>query len=336
VKLFTKNRLIALCAFQLAFAAGSALAQDMTFFRIGTGGPGGTYYPVAGVIAQAISNPPGARPCEKGGSCGGPGLVAVAQSSNGSVSNIKGIASGILESGFAQSDTVYWAYTGTGVFKGEKPVENLRAIANLYPESMHVVARKGSGIHSVRDLRGKRVSLDEPGSGTLIDARLILGAYGLAESDVKAEYIKPILAAEKIKAGTLDAFFIVAGHPVPSIVRLVAEAGAILVPVSGPEAKALVKKNRFLSRDIIPGDTYPGIGKISTVSVGAEWIVGASVDASLVYEITKTIWNEQSRKLLDGGHPKGKIIVIENALSGLGIPLHPGAERYYREAGLMK
>lgn len=336
MKCFTKNHFIALIVSLLFFATGPVSAEEMIFFRIGTGGTGGTYYPVGGVIAYAISNPPGSRSCEKGGSCGVPGLVAFAQSSNGSVSNIRGIASGNLESGFAQSDTVYWSYTGTGIFKGEQPIRNLRAIANIYPESIHVVVRKGSGIQTIHDLKGKRVSLDEPGSGTLIDARLILGAYGLSENDFKAEFIKPNLAAEKIKAGKLDAFFIVAGYPVLSVVQLATEAGAKLIPIKGTEADSLIKKYRFFSRVTIPANIYPGIAETLTLSVGAQWIVGSNVDEGLVYEITKAIWNKQSRKLLNSGHPKAKTIVIDKALSGLGIPLHPGAERYYREVGLMK
>ncbi|NQU59188.1 MAG: hypothetical protein HQ513_18310, partial [Rhodospirillales bacterium] len=116
VTYLSKNHFFALITSLLFLAIGPTSAQDINFFRIGTGGTGGTYYPVGGVIAQAISNPPGSRSCEKGGSCGVPGLVAIAQSSNGSVSNIRGIANGTLESGFAQSDTVYWAYSGTGVF----------------------------------------------------------------------------------------------------------------------------------------------------------------------------------------------------------------------------
>jgi len=331
-----KSHCIALIASLFVFATSSAMAQEMSFFRIGTGGVGGTYYPVGGVVALAISNPPGSRSCDKGGSCGVPGLVAIPQSSNGSVSNINGVDSDKLESGFAQSDTVYWAYSGTGVFKEEKPVESLRAIANLYPESIHVVVRKGAGIQSIRDLRGKRVSLDEPGSGTLVDARLILEAYGLSEKDLKAEYIKPNLAADKIRTGKLDAFFIVAGYPVSSVVKLAREDKVNLIPLGGPEAVALKMNYRFFSSATIPAGNYPGIEEMKTLSVGAQWIVRANVEESLVYAITKAFWNKQSRKLLDNGHPRGKVIVMDQALSGLGIPLHPGAERYYKEVGLIK
>ncbi len=129
----------------IAFAAGTTNAQDIKFFRIGTGGTAGTYYPIGGLLANAISNPPGSRPCNEGGSCGVPGLVATAVASNGSVANINGITSGQLESGFTQSDVAYWAYTGTGVYEGKPKVADLRLIGNLYPETIHIVARKGAG-----------------------------------------------------------------------------------------------------------------------------------------------------------------------------------------------
>src|SRR5918994_997382 len=190
--------LVVLCG---AATTGLATAQEMQFFRIGTGGVAGTYYPIGGLIADIISHPPGARPCDKGGSCGVPGLVAIAQSSNGAVANVDAIASGALESGFAQSDVAYWAYTGTGIYEGHGKVENLRAITNLYPESVHIVARKDAGIGSVRDLEGKRVSLDEPGSGTLVDARLILEAFGLSEDDLSPSYVKSSRAIPMIDEG---------------------------------------------------------------------------------------------------------------------------------------
>jgi TRAP transporter TAXI family solute receptor len=146
----------------------SAFAQAPAFFRIGTGGTAGTYYPVGGLIANAVSNPPQ--------------LVLTAQASNGSVANVNSIVSGALESGFTQADVAYWAYTGTGLFEGKGKIDDLRLLANLYPESIHLVAAKSANIKSVADLKGKRVSLDEPGSGTLVDARIILSGWGLKTS----------------------------------------------------------------------------------------------------------------------------------------------------------
>jgi TRAP transporter TAXI family solute receptor len=318
-------------------AVGGAVAQDIKFFRIGTGGTAGTYYPIGGLIANAISNPPGSRECDKGGSCGVPGLVATAVASNGSVANINGIQGGSLESGFSQSDVAYWAYTGTGVYEGKPKVAGLRLIANLYPESIHIVARKGANIKSVADLRGKRVSLDEPGSGTLVDARIILGAFGITEKDIKAEYLKPNQSGDKLRDGGLDAFFFVGGYPTGAIAELAAAGSGIeLVPVTGPEIDKMLGEYKFFARDVIPANTYKNVGEVKTLAVGAQWVTSDKQDANLVYEITKALWNSNSRKLLDSGHAKGKAITRETATAGAGIPFHPGAERFYKEAGLIK
>jgi uncharacterized protein len=325
--------LVVLCG---GATTGLAPAQEMRFFRIGTGGVAGTYYPIGGLIADIISHPPGARPCDRGGSCGVPGLVAIAQSSNGSVANVDAIASGGLESGFAQSDIAYWAYTGTGIYEGQGKVENLRAIANLYPESIHIVAGMGSGIESVRDLKGKRVSLDEPGSGTLVDARIILEAFGVAEDDMTAHYVKPSRASAMMDEGQLDAFAIVAGYPTGSVLERCATSGCELVAIQGAEVDALLERYPFFAKDIIPAHTYPGVGETATLSVGAQWLVGAEVDEDLVYGITKALWHENARKLLDDGHSKGRAITLATALDGIAVPLHPGAERYYREVGLVQ
>src|SRR5512141_1160861 len=259
-------------------AVGATIAQDIKFFRIGTGGTAGTYYPIGGLIANTISNPPGSRPCNEGGSCGVPGLVATAVASNGSVANINGITSGQMESGFTQSDVAYWAYTGPGVYEGKPKVADLRLIANLYPETIHVVARKGSGIRSVADLRGKRVSLDEPGSGTLVDARIILGAWGLKDSDVKAEYLKPNQAGDKMKDGEMDAFFFVGGFPAGAISELASTGSGIeLVPIDGPNAAKILSQYKFFATDEIPANTYKGVAGVKTVSVGAQWVTSAKV-----------------------------------------------------------
>jgi TRAP transporter TAXI family solute receptor len=333
-----EGRFIRAASVGLVLAAGAtlALAQEMSFFRIGTGGTGGTYFPIGGLIANAISNPPGSRPCEEGGSCGVPGLVATAVASNGSVANINGIQGGSLESGLSQSDVAYWAFTGTGVFDGKPKVESLRGIANLYPETIHLVARQGSGIASPADLKGKRVSLDEPGSGTLIDARLVLQAYGLSEEDVEAEYLKPNAAGDRLRDGALDAFFFVGGYPTGAIVELATSAGIELVPIAGPEADKLLADYEFFAKDTVPADTYTGVGETETISVNAVWVTSAEQPEELIYGIAKAMWNENTRKLLDTGHAKGKVIRAENATTGIGIPLHPGAERYYKEAGLLK
>ncbi|MEF2073999.1 TAXI family TRAP transporter solute-binding subunit [Consotaella aegiceratis] len=320
----------------LAFA-GTATAQDMKFFRIATGGTAGTYFPIGGLIANAVSNPPGSRACEEGGSCGAPGVVATAIASNGSVANVNAIGSGSIESGFSQSDVAYWAQTGTGVFEGQGKVEKLRAIAALYPESIHLIASADSGIQSVADLKGKRVSLDEPGSGTLVDARLILEAYGLDEKSVEPEYLKPNQAADRMRDGAMDAFFFVGGFPAGAIVELASNTDITVVPISGSEADTVVADHQFFAKNTIPAGTYEGQdADVETLAVGAQWVTSADQPEDLIYEITKALWNDNTRKLLDSGHAKGKEITKETALDGVAIPLHPGAERFYKEAGLAK
>lgn len=331
---FFKNALTA--AALTASLMAPAAAQDLKFFTIGTGGTAATYYPVGGVIANAISNPPGSRPCAEGGSCGVPGLIASAVSSRGSVDNLNAISSGLRNSGFAQSDVAYWAFTGTGTMQGQPPAEKLRAIAALFPEHIHLVALADSGINSVADLKGKRVSLDEPGSGTYVDANLILEAAGLGVADVTAEALKPDAASDALRNGQIDAFFFVGGYPTGAIVELASAAKIKLVPIDGDTAANLTGKHAFFASSDVPEGVYEGVPATTTVAVGAQWITSSDESEELVYEITKALWNDNTRKLLDTGHSKGKSITKETALDGIGIPLHPGAEKFYREAGLLK
>ena len=304
----------------LAFA-GAAHAQQ--FFRIGTGGTAGTYYPVGGMIANAVSQPGK--------------IVATAQASNGSLANVNAVASGSMEAGFSQSDVATWAYTGTGAFEGKPKVSDLRMIANLYPESIHLVVKKGSGIRSVADLKGKRVALDEPGSGTLINARMVLAAWGVKESDIKPEYIKPNQAGDKLKDGALDAFFFVGGAPAGAIAELASGGTGIeLVPLTGAPADQLRRANPYFAVDTIAAGTYKDVPQVQTLAVGAQLVTSAKVPADTVYEITKAMYSDSTQKTLQAGHAKGKFITRQNAVQGVGIPFHPGAERFYKEVGLLK
>ena len=330
--LFKSSLMILLLTLGLS---GKSFAQELKFFTIGTGGTAYTYYPVGGMIANAISKPPGSRECGKGGSCGVPNLIASAVSSRGSVDNVNAIISGLRNSGFAQSDVAYWAYTGTGTMEGKEPAKDLRTIAALFQEHIHLVALKKSNINSVKDLKGKRVSLDEPGSGTYVDAKLILESNGLSTSDVKAEALKGKAATAALRKGKVDAFFVVAGFPTGAIVELASAVDVKLVPIDGAGAKALTSKYGFFSQSPIPSGTYEGVDEVNTVAVGAQWFTSAKEDNELIYQITKALWNKESRKLMDVGHAKGKTITPDTALSGVGVPLHPGAEKFYKEAGLI-
>ena len=310
-------------------------AEELRFFRIGTGSTSGIYFPIGGLIASAISNPPGSRACTRGGSCGVPGLIAVAQATHGSVDNVKAMAKGDLESGLSQADIAYWSYAGKGMFRGKNRITNLRAIANLYPESVHIVARKDAGIKSVKGLKGKRVSLDVTGSGTQVNARLILRRYGVGLKTLRPVYVQLGPAIDMMREGRLDVFFFVAGYPVRAIAELAEKIPIQLLPIAGKTAKRIRRSDLFFTETVIPAGTYKGVDKTPTLSVGAQWIVRADIDEKLVYGITRALWHKNTRRLLDSGHPNGRLVRLETALDGMAIPLHPGAERFYREAGMI-
>ncbi len=310
-------------ALALFAAATLTSAGAQQFFRIGTGGTAGTYYPVGGMIANAVSQPGK--------------IIVTAAASNGSVGNVNGIAGGSMESGFSQSDVATWAQKGTGIFEGKPHVPGLRMIANLYPETIHVVVKKGSGIKSISDLKGKRVALDEPGSGTLINARLVLLAYGIKEADIKPEYIKPNQAGDKMKDGSLDAFFFTGGAPAGAIAELASSGSGIeLLPIDGAQAQSLKASSAFFANDTIPAESYKGVAAVNTLAVGAQWVTSDKADAETVYQITKALFSEPTQKALQAGHAKGRMITLKNAVQGVGIPFHPGAERFYKEAGALK
>ncbi|PWJ17484.1 TAXI family TRAP transporter solute-binding subunit [Jannaschia seohaensis] len=317
-------------------SAWPALAQAPRGFTIATGGTAGTYFPIGSLVASAISAPPGSRPCAEGGACGVPGLTATAISTRGSVANVEAIAAGTFDSGFVQADIATWAATGTGIWVGRNPVEDLVAIANLYPESIHLVVAAGSGIEGVADLAGKRVSLDEPGSGTLVEARFVLRAAGLRESMIDAAYLRVEDAARALRAGELDAFFFAGGYPARVISELADAVPIRIVPISGAVADRILTEYEFFAPDVIPGGIYAGQSEdVVTVGVTAQWVTRRDQPEALIYAVTAALWNDTTRRLLDGGHRKGAQVVLETALDGVGIDLHPGAVRFYAEIGML-
>jgi TRAP transporter TAXI family solute receptor len=334
---------------------GAAALEELRFFRIGTAATTGTYFQIGGILASAISKPPGSRDCEHGGSCGVPGLVAVAQATQGSVENVLAMDAGQIESAMVQSDVAYWASTGTSVappphcrkadadtttggtalLKQHGPIANLRAIAALYPEDVHIVVRGDGAIRSLADLKGKRVALGEPQSGTLADAQVVLAAAGLSECELEPRYLRLSQAAEALSRGEIDAFFMVAGHPVPAVFDVAALVPIRLLPIGEAALQRLTASFPYFSADTIPAGTYPGLdADVPTVSVTALWIVRADLPDDLVHDITRALWRDATRRLLENAHPVGRRIRLMTALDGVDIPLHPGAQRYYDAIGM--
>jgi uncharacterized protein len=317
----------------LTLAGGVVQAQDMKFWRIGTGGAGGTYFPIGGLIANAISNPPGSRPCDKGGSCGVPGLVAIAVSTNASVANVNAIDAGQLDAGLAGAQSVTQGYNGEGKFVGNKR-SKIRVIANLYPEDMHLVLPKGEQISSLKDLDGKRVGVAAAGSGTQVSVKMILKHYGIKADEQELGLAQ---SAQRLADGQLDAFFYAGGTPFAALIQLGSTKGFELYKFSEAEQKEINKIIPYYVDSMIPAGTYENITyDVPTLAVNGQLITSADQPPELIYEITKALWNKNTRKLLDKGHSKGKDIRQETALKGVLIPVHPGAEKYYKEVGLIK
>lgn len=321
----------------IVVTASTVVAQDMKVFRITSGGAGGTYFPISGLIANAISNPPGSRSCNEGGSCGVPGLVATAQSSNASVANVRAVQTGQVESGLASADIVYTAYNGEGKFESEGEFDKLRVIANLFPEHMQLVLPKGAKLDSIADLKGKRVGIAQAGSGTQVVVLQLLELFGITKDDIQEAELSTTQSAERLADGQLDAYFYVAGTPTAAMVQLSATKGMELYSFSEEERKKFLDAVPFYYNAIIPAGTYEGLDyDVDTLAVGAQWVTSVDQPEDLVYEITKAIWNDNSRKLFDNGHAKGKSIQLESALNAVLTPLHAGAEKFYKEAGVLK
>lgn len=325
-------------ALSFSLAAGSAAAQMPNYIRIASGSAGGGYFPMAGLLANSISNPPGSRPCDQGGSCGVPGLIAIAQSSNGSAANVEAIEKGAAETALAQSDTAHWAYTATGPFEGKPPMKGLRAIASLFPEHIHLAVAPSASIATLADLKGKRIGIGLSNSGTQLSALMVLGAAGLnRDADYQAEEFNIATSADLLADGDLDAFIAVVGAPSSGISQLASTTGVKLLALPEPIRQAVISKAPFYFESPIPTNTYEGIEtEVETVAVAAQWLVSANLSEELVYGITAALWNDTTRRLLDLGHAKGKDVQLDTALEALGLPLHPGAERYYKEIGRLK
>ena len=321
-------------AFALTVTPFSRDAEAANIFRIATASKAGTFYPIGKLIAKGIS---GRNDCTSAEKCGIPGLIALAQVSNGSVANVEAVSSGSIEAGLAQADVIYWAYSGTGRFANRSAMTGLRTVANLYPGSLHIVTSARTGIRRVNDLKGKRVALDEPGSGTLATAELILSSVGIGKSDLKPLYIKHIHAGPMLAEGKLDAFFFVAGYPTRSVLEVSKKINTRFVPLAQSTMDSLFAERPYFAAGTIPAGAYPGLNtEITTVDIGTQLIVNKELDEQLAYDITAALWNQRTRRLLDEGHPKGSQVRLATAVKGVAVPLHPGAARFYREVGLIK
>jgi len=298
-----------------------------TFVTIGTGGITGVYYPTGGAIAKIVNK----KRKEYGIRC-------TVESTGGSVFNVNAIMSGDLEFGVVQSDRQYQAFNGSE--KSEwagRPQKDLRAVFSIHPESVTLVASVDSGIKTVADLKGKRVNIGNPGSGQRQNSIDALSAVGIDfEKDLKAEGVKAAEAPGLLQDGRIDAFFYTVGHPSGAIKEATAGATKVrFVEVTGAGIDEMLKKYPYYAKSFVPVNVYPGAindADTPTFGVKATFCTSAKVPDEVVYAITKEVFDnfEDFKKL----HPAYQVLTKEGMLEGLSAPIHPGAMKYYKEAGL--
>ncbi|TWT28003.1 TAXI family TRAP transporter solute-binding subunit [Planomicrobium sp. CPCC 101110] len=291
---------------------GGGEAANPEFLSVLTGGTTGTYYPLGGAMAQIIETETG--------------IDTTAESSQASAANMTALADGGGQIAFVQTDTAFYAAEGTNMFEGEV-IDTVSAIGALYPETIQLVTTEGTGITSFEDLAGKSVSVGAPGSGTYINAEQLLEIHGMTMDDIKAQNLDFAESQESLQAGQIEAAFITAGTPTGAVESLSATADVAIVPVAKDKADALIEKYPYYAHDTVPADTYGIPEEVPTVSVLAMLVVQNDLSEDLVYDITKAIY-ENTDKIQ---HAKAAFIKPETALEGIGIPVHPGAQKYFDE-----
>ncbi|MEW6376544.1 MAG: TAXI family TRAP transporter solute-binding subunit [Thermodesulfobacteriota bacterium] len=292
------------------------------YVSIASGWVVGVYFPLAGAISRIAH--------EKL-----PDIKITVESSGASVANAKLIATGDADLAILQNDIAFYALKGVKPMF-DKPVPNIRGVTSLYPEHCQIHARKDAKIASVKDLKGKRVAVGPLGSGTEQNAIQILEAYGLKFENLgKVERLSAAESADYLKDGRIDAAFYTVGVGASAIVDTALMIETMIVPIDDAHADMLIKKYPFYSKDKVPAGIYKGIDKdVSTVAVLAILVAKSELEEDMVYRITKAMFENIGR--IESAHAKGKEVKLEKALIGMPIPLHPGAEKFFKEKGLKK
>lgn len=311
--------------FALSMTGTVASAADGGIaFRIGTGGVNGTYYPMGAHIAKMFNAGPEGSPYPN----------AVPQASSGSVGNIDDLVLGEIEGALAQADIVALAARGTEMFS--RPQMELRHVASLYPESLHVVVRKEQSATRIQDLRGYRVSMAEQKSGTYATMRRVFDGLAMKKADFQPVYLNAKLAAERIADGRIDAFFLMAGAPTGSVKAILESGNMRLMPLSRSDLLLQGTRDPRLSPGLIPNTVYETSHDIETIQTMAQFLVMSSMDNDTVYAITRAIWKEASMERFRKSHSVAELMDVRSALRDATVPLHPGARRYYEEIGLLE
>jgi TRAP transporter TAXI family solute receptor len=290
--------------------------QENRFITIATGGSSGAYFALGGTLSNLLNDNLDY-------------VNASVQSTGASAVNSTLIGEGKVELAFAMNDVVNYAYTGTETFVDKGAVENIRGIASLYPNFVQVITVEGTGINEISDLKGKKVGVGAPGSGTEVNARQILQAHGLTYDDIDADFLSYAEAVEQIKNGAVDAAFLTSGIPNAAIMDLATTKDVKIVPIRKDVIEALAKDYPFYSSEMIPADTYDNAEDVETAAVMTLLVTSSDVPEDVVYDITKTLF--ENLDAMGNTHASGKKISLDKVEIGMPIPLHPGAQKYYDE-----
>lgn len=285
---------------------------------MGTGGTSGTYYAFGGVLAQYMTDYTDYR--------------VTAVSTAASKANIQSIGDGDYQIGFTQSDVMNYAWDGSRSFETDGPCRDFRVLGALYAETVQLITMK-EDIKSVSDLKGRSVSIGAPGSGVYFNAMDVLEGAGLTVDDIKPQYQSFDDSKEALKDGQIDAAFIVAGAPTSAITELATTNGVFLIPIEEELRDTIMKSCPYYAPLEIPADTYPGQSEpIETITIKATLIVDTDIDEDTVYALTAAIFDHVDEIAKENA--KGEELSIENATSGITVPFHSGAARYYKEHGV--
>ncbi|MEX0371139.1 MAG: TAXI family TRAP transporter solute-binding subunit [Tateyamaria sp.] len=321
--MFAKLKLGAAVVAGALMTAPIATAQE--FISIGTGGVTGVYYPTGGAICRLVNKSRKEH-----------GIRCAVESTGGSVYNINTIKAGELEFGVAQSDWQHHAFNGTSKFEGDAAFPNIRAVMSVHPEPFTLIVRGDSGISSFEDLKGKRVNVGNPGSGQRATMEVVMAAFGIGMGDLAlATEYKGSEMAKQLCDGNIDAMIYTIGHPAAAIKEATTTCDAKLVSVTGAPIDKLVADNPFYRVATIPGGMYKGTdGDTTTFGVGATFVTSADVSEDVVYVVAKSVMENIDD--FRGLHPAfANLDPAEMVKDGLSAPLHPGAEKAYKELGLM-
>lgn len=307
-------------------AAGTVeKTAQITYVTIGTGGITGVYYPTGGAIAKMVNNKRDQYH-----------IRCTVESTGGSVFNVNAVMAGDLEFGIVQSDRQYQAVKGMAEWKEKGPQADLRAVFSIHPESVTLVAAVDTGIEDIRDLKGKRVNIGNPGSGQRQNSIDALKAVGIDyETDLNAESVKAAEAPGLLQDERIDAFFYTVGHPSGAFKEATAGTRKVrFVPITGIDE--LLSQYPYYAKSFVPVNEYPGAendSNVDTFGVKATLVTSAKVPDDVVYAVTKEVF--ENFEDFKGLHPAYKVLTKENMLEGLSAEIHPGAMKYYKEAGLM-